>query len=158
MTPVVACLVRLQVEKNNYLGMLLLMLHIMKSKLNKIKQQPLKYAKNLVAALLDIPVSEKHGFNYRFGKYYEGQNVLMATALIPYLTLHGLRGICPDVCEDIKDRVAKEEDRPDSMEGPCFTITEVPPLEVELPPEIVEFKRRYSIRNNSRGKTISLFI
>ena len=102
MTPVVACLVRLQVEKNNYLGMLLPMLHIMKSKLNKIKQQPLKYAKNLVAALLDIPVSEKHGFSYRFGKYYEGQNVLMATALIPYLTLHGLRGICPDVCEDIK--------------------------------------------------------
>jgi hypothetical protein len=108
MGPVATCLDRLQAEYTADMGILLPNVHIMKTLLERLRDgNSLEYAQPLVEALLTQPSATK-GFAARFGRLYEDQNILMATALHPHNTLVMLRKVVPDKVQEVKERIVRE--------------------------------------------------
>lgn len=102
MQPVAQCLDMLQGEDEAYMGILLPNLWLMRVSLEELLQaDELLYARPLVQALL-------RGYSKRFGRLFEDDNLLMATALHPTFTSKALERIAPEKEEDIENRIVEE--------------------------------------------------
>jgi len=102
MANVAECLDELQGEAKAYLGILLPTLHIMKQKLERIRdRRTLTFARPLVDALI-------RNYQKRFGHLYDDLGILMASATHPHYTPKVVDVLAPDRVLEVREKILRK--------------------------------------------------
>lgn len=111
MKPIATSLDKLQSHKESYLGFLLPTLFVLRSRLEAMKSDSLKYANPLLSSLLENPFSEEEnpkGFKARFSNLFNDMDLLIATAIHPFFKLPTVHLINPDKVDSVRARLLNE--------------------------------------------------